>query len=265
MKDIKKRLNEYKEKPNDDVWNRLNSMLDSEMPTKHHNSLQKTLKIAAFSLLGIAILSIIAIPVLKHQKPQPEADTQEYSQVIENESITTDETFIESDKKNFENIDKQKTQSIETENSDSKAKTSKDKENATSDVPKERSTETNIAQIVLPANSTLARQLQSDPILKNLDGENIDFAPPVKLQIPNLFTPNGDGVNDKFVIEGLENYDKKVLTVYDKNGKIVFQSGNYKNNWAGENCSDGLYNYEFTFSYKDIENIATGKVRILRN
>lgn len=267
MKDIKNTLNEYKERPNDEVWKKLDSMLDSEMPTKAQNSIQKVLKVAIISILGIALSSIIAVLVLKeqHQNSQSKADNQEYSQIVVNKSITTDEAIVEGDEQQLANSYKPKTESVQIENFIHKTEPTDNKEIVISDKPKEETRETNIAQIVLPANSTLARQLQSDPILKNLDGENIDFAPPVKLQIPNLFTPNGDGINDKFVIEGLENYDKKALTVYDKNGKIVFQSGNYKNNWSGENCSDGLYNYEFTFSYKGIENIATGKVRILRN
>ncbi|MGV3763365.1 T9SS type B sorting domain-containing protein [Parapedobacter sp.] len=54
------------------------------------------------------------------------------------------------------------------------------------------------------------------------------------LIIPNLFSPNGDGVNDEWVIGGLED-GGAVVTVFDRNGQIVFQSRGYATPW------DGLY------------------------
>ena len=124
---------------------------------------------------------------------------------------------------------------------------------------------TNVRQIVLPPNSTLARQLAADPVLRNLSDDSVDWSLPVHLSIPNLFTPNNDGVNDLFVIEGLENYSSPKLAVRDKNNRVVYQSDAYKNNWGGENCPEGVYSYEFTFKYNGIESQATGKVRIIRS
>ena len=133
------------------------------------------------------------------------------------------------------------------------------------EVKKEVAPKTNVRQEVVPANSTLAKQLAADPVLKNLSDESVDWSLPKHLTIPNLFTPNGDGVNDLFVIEGLENYGSPRLMVRDKNGRVVYQSGDYHNTWSGENCSDGVYHYELTFTYNGIENQATGKVRIIRS
>lgn len=41
--------------------------------------------------------------------------------------------------------------------------------------------------------------------------------------IPNTFTPNGDGFNDKWRIAGLENYSGTEINVYDRTGLPVFQ------------------------------------------
>jgi gliding motility-associated-like protein len=123
---------------------------------------------------------------------------------------------------------------------------------------------TNVRQEVLPPNSTLAKQLAADPVLRTLSDENVEWTPPTHLSIPNLFTPNGDGVNDMFVIEGLEGYSSPRLVVRDKNNRIVYQSANYRNNWDGGSCPEGVYSYEFTFTYQGIENQAVGKVRIMR-
>ncbi len=59
--------------------------------------------------------------------------------------------------------------------------------------------------------------------------------------IINIITPNGDGSNDYFVIEnlGTVNY----LIVYNRWGRVVYETANYKNDWNGGNLSDGVYYY----------------------
>ncbi|GGC35281.1 hypothetical protein GCM10011386_29280 [Parapedobacter defluvii] len=52
--------------------------------------------------------------------------------------------------------------------------------------------------------------------------------------IPNTFSPNGDNFNDTWIIGGLEDV-AAVVTVFDRNGQIVFQSHGYGVPW------DGLY------------------------
>jgi gliding motility-associated-like protein len=53
-----------------------------------------------------------------------------------------------------------------------------------------------------------------------------------ELIIPNVFTPNGDGVNDELVIRGLRRGSS--LLIYDRTGKEVFASTDYENNWDGK-------------------------------
>jgi gliding motility-associated-like protein len=45
-----------------------------------------------------------------------------------------------------------------------------------------------------------------------------------KLRVPNAFSPNGDGINDTWVITGLDTYPEAVLRVYSRNGMLMFQS-----------------------------------------
>jgi gliding motility-associated-like protein len=64
--------------------------------------------------------------------------------------------------------------------------------------------------------------------------------PPV-ITIPNVFTPNADGINDYFTIRNLPLYDYRPLTIYNRWGKKVFESNQYNNDWDGSNVPDGVY------------------------
>jgi len=66
--------------------------------------------------------------------------------------------------------------------------------------------------------------------------------PPI-IVVPNVMTPNGDGMNDIFEIRYIDLYDVKKLTIYNRWGTIVYQSEDYQNDWDGGNVSDGVYFY----------------------
>jgi gliding motility-associated-like protein len=63
------------------------------------------------------------------------------------------------------------------------------------------------------------------------------------LDIPNVFTPNGDGANDLFVIKGLESYKHSKILIFNRWGNLVYRNDEYKNDWTGEDHSDGVYYY----------------------
>ena len=59
-----------------------------------------------------------------------------------------------------------------------------------------------------------------------------------ELTIPQAITPNGDGVNDVFVIEGIENYPNNELIIFNRWGAEVFRANGYSNDWDGKSTSD---------------------------
>ena len=46
-------------------------------------------------------------------------------------------------------------------------------------------------------------------------------------------TPNGDGVNDYFVVNNIDLYPNNTVTIYDMTGKTLYKTRSYKNNWDG--------------------------------
>ncbi|MFY7732358.1 MAG: gliding motility-associated C-terminal domain-containing protein [Bacteroidia bacterium] len=55
--------------------------------------------------------------------------------------------------------------------------------------------------------------------------------------IPEGFSPNSDGINDLFVIKGIENYPTLSVNIYNRWGSLVFEASPYLNNWNGKSNS----------------------------
>lgn len=103
----------------------------------------------------------------------------------------------------------------------------------------------------------------------------IDVSACSAYKLPNIFTPNGDTVNDTF--HPFRNYtsvEKVEMTVFDRWGKVVFETQDPNINWDGRDrttklpCSDGVYFYvcnvyEVTLC-GTVKRVLRGSVTILR-
>lgn len=69
-----------------------------------------------------------------------------------------------------------------------------------------------------------------------------------ELGIPNIVSPNGDGINETFTITNLNKYPNTELSIYDKNNKLIYRSNNYQNNWDASETPDGSYFYILKFA-----------------
>lgn len=72
-----------------------------------------------------------------------------------------------------------------------------------------------------------------------------------ELTIPNVITPNGDSQNDRFVVPNLGNYPGSALIVYNRWGKVVYESDDYQNDWGGGSLAAGVYYYILKVNYGD--------------
>jgi gliding motility-associated-like protein len=61
--------------------------------------------------------------------------------------------------------------------------------------------------------------------------------------IPNVITPNHDDKNDFWIIKNLELYPDHHISIYNRQGKEVYQTNSYRQNWNGAGLSTGIYYY----------------------
>ncbi|WP_207423866.1 gliding motility-associated C-terminal domain-containing protein [Desertivirga brevis] len=87
--------------------------------------------------------------------------------------------------------------------------------------------------------------LNPDPNGNNNPSEGGEAKPtpisldPTNVVIPEGFSPNGDGVNDKFELENVG--PRRInLEIYNRWGNLVYKNPDYKNDWDGT-CNAGIY------------------------
>ena len=61
--------------------------------------------------------------------------------------------------------------------------------------------------------------------------------------IANVFSPNGDGVNDTWEVLNIQNYPDNDLVIINRWGNEVYRRKSYRNQWNGGELSAGTYYY----------------------
>ena len=121
----------------------------------------------------------------------------------------------------------------------------------------------------LPATTTnYVVQVEDLNACVNYDTVTITVIDDYKIAPNNIITPNGDGVNDTWIINNIENYGKSTVFIYDRWGNEVYNKAAYDNSWNGTNNNgdllpDGTYYFVITFDGSDIA--YKGAISILRN
>jgi len=79
------------------------------------------------------------------------------------------------------------------------------------------------------------------------DSANVFVRVYKKIIVPNTFSPNNDGINDNWNITALVTYPESTISVFDRNGQLVYQSIGYSTPWNGtfngSVLSNGTYYY----------------------
>ncbi|MFY8021815.1 MAG: gliding motility-associated C-terminal domain-containing protein [Bacteroidia bacterium] len=102
-----------------------------------------------------------------------------------------------------------------------------------------------------------------DTAYLNLEIESQEY-----VYFPNVFTPNNDGTNDRFLISylGIKNFH---ISIYNQWGQLVYESGDIDEGWDGKtdgkDCTEDAYFYIVNYANKKgTERSRHGSVSILR-
>lgn len=132
-----------------------------------------------------------------------------------------------------------------------------------------------IQQITLPRSSSISLSIKDANGCTTDDDIWIDVISKPDIEIPNIFTPNSDGVNDYFFIKsgaGVEKINR--LMIFDNWGEKLFDKKDLRQNvsidgwdgkFKGEVVPSGVYIYKLILELKDgsIEEII-GDVTVIR-
>lgn len=301
MTDIKDILKQHEVNPSPDCWDKLSSRLDIAMPQGAENAASSVSSSQAGHFLGtvaskivagvigaVAVATVVTVAVMSDKKPQLEekapiskTDTLpsylDFSDTVLSEPVSptvlvytdnTSEEPVSSVEVTSSANSVQVHEPVSSEPAVPSGTTSspaREAERAESHTPHTQAKPENVRPSAVTQTTPVAQTVQQDPVVQSLAEDAVDWTPPVKLEIPNVFTPNGDGYNDKFVIMGLENCVQRKLMVYNRAGQMVYRSNSYENTWDGGDCPDGVYRYQFTYTgFNGIEQTLSGVVNIIR-
>jgi gliding motility-associated-like protein/uncharacterized repeat protein (TIGR01451 family) len=81
-------------------------------------------------------------------------------------------------------------------------------------------------------NTAIVYGNEADPNMANNTSTIETF--PTDFFIPEGFSPNGDGINDLFVIRGILNFPNNTFEIFNRWGNKVFEASPYTNTWDGK-------------------------------
>lgn len=100
-----------------------------------------------------------------------------------------------------------------------------------------------LKESVADPNLRFVGQLLASPItISDLTAVSAETTPDIykALEINNMITPNGDGVNDTWLVKNINLFSNNDVKIYDRDGRLVFSMIGYDNSWDGKHNGNPL-------------------------
>lgn len=82
--------------------------------------------------------------------------------------------------------------------------------------------------------------------------ELIEVENEARIEMPNVFTPNEDGVNNTYQPETIQNVNDYHLVILNRWGEIVYETNDLNQGWNGQfkekDCTNGIYFWRVDYS-----------------
>lgn len=85
----------------------------------------------------------------------------------------------------------------------------------------------------VPVTSTVVWTINNGPCGTSADTVSYSLLDCLSIDVPDAFSPNGDGINDLYEIPNLWKYPNNTIKIFNRWGVEVFQASPYKNDWDG--------------------------------
>jgi gliding motility-associated-like protein len=127
---------------------------------------------------------------------------------------------------------------------------------------------------LLPSTTYYYRIVGANYCTEITDGPTLNFTTPAELPgsglsaatIPTAFTPNNDGINDRWELPFLSKYTNCSVKIFNRNGQIVFTSTGYSTSWDGRYKNSILPSgaYFYIIDLKDNQKAVSGSVNLIK-
>ena len=92
-----------------------------------------------------------------------------------------------------------------------------------------------IGLLLLLGNNWFTWTITNGPCPSSTDSMVVFIRDCLTINIPNAYSPNGDGVNDVFRITNVDSYPQSSFQVFNRWGSKVLDQSPYANDWDGRN------------------------------
>jgi gliding motility-associated-like protein len=96
---------------------------------------------------------------------------------------------------------------------------------------------------------------------EDIDNDGMgDICDTVEINVSQAITPDGDGVNDTWFINNIQNYPNNSVKVYNRWGDLIFSRNSYQNDWNGSYSNNGSNTPDASSYYYQIDLDGNGSI-----
>jgi gliding motility-associated-like protein len=100
-----------------------------------------------------------------------------------------------------------------------------------------------------------------NPDQSDIDNDGLgDICDTVEINVSQAITPDGDGVNDTWFINNIENHPNNIVKVYNRWGDLIFSKKGYQNDWNGSYVNNGNNSPDASSYYYQIDLDGNGSI-----